>query len=79
MTAYGGKNIAHKAAIQAEKALAALAADLIANAAYPSYAIQQIARPSRGGGFFVAQNPSVVLMTEPRPGAMLWQPWESGR
>ena len=45
MTAYSGKNVAQKAAIQAEKALAALAAltaDLITNAAYPSYAIQRI-------------------------------------
>ena len=50
MTAYSGKKVAQKAAIQAEKALAA---DLIAHAAYPSYAIQQIARPSRGGGFFI--------------------------
>ncbi len=33
MAAYGGKNIAHKDAIQAEKALAALAADLITHAA----------------------------------------------
>ena len=56
MAAYGGKSIAHKDAIRAEKALAALAADLIAHAAYPSYAIQQIARPSRGGGFFISQN-----------------------
>jgi hypothetical protein len=53
MAACGGKKVAQKAAIQAEKALAA---DLIANAAYPSYAIQQIARPSRGGGFFISQN-----------------------
>ena len=44
MAAYGGKSIAHKDAIRAEKALVALAADLIAHAAYPSYAIQQIAR-----------------------------------
>jgi hypothetical protein len=77
MTAYAGKNIAYKAAIQAEKALAALAADLITHAAYPSYAIQQIARPPRGGGSFVVQTQSVVLMTEPRPGVMLWQPWKS--
>jgi len=54
MTAYSGKNVAHKAAIQAAKALAALAADLITHAAYPSYAIQQIARSSRGGGFFIS-------------------------
>ena len=36
MTAYGGKSIAHKDAIQAEKALASLAAELITHAAYPS-------------------------------------------
>ena len=59
MAAYGGKSIAHKAAIQAEKALAALAAlaaDLITHVAYPSYPIQRIARPSRGGGSFVSEN-----------------------
>jgi hypothetical protein len=56
MTAYSGKNVTQKAAIQAEKALAALAVDLITHAAYPSYAIQQIARPSRGGGSSISQN-----------------------
>ncbi len=76
MTACGGKNIAHKAAIQAEKALAV---DLIANAACPSYAIQQITRSSRGGGFFISQTACGCAADEPHPGAMLWQPWESGR
>ena len=33
MTAYGGKSIAYKDAIRAEKALAALAVDLITHAA----------------------------------------------
>jgi len=82
MTAYSGKNVAQKAAIQAEKALAALAAltaDLITNAAYPSYAIQQTAASPRRLCYLLYKTQSVVLMTEPRPSAMLSQPWESGR
>ena len=52
MAAYDSKSIAYRDTIRAEKALAALAADLIAHAAYPSYAIQQIARPISGRRLF---------------------------
>jgi hypothetical protein len=41
MTAYGGESIAHNEAIQAEKALAKLAAARITHAAYPSYPINR--------------------------------------
>ena len=79
VTACSGMSIGHKAAIQAAKALAALAADLITNAAYPSYAIQQTAASPRRLCYLLYKTQSVVLMTEPRPSAMLSQPWESGR
>ena len=68
MTAYGGKDIAQKDAIQAEKALAA---DFITYAACPSYAIQQIAWPLGEAAFLFHRTHAVVLMAEPRPCAML--------